>query len=73
MGQLKFYLLIIVKEAVVSFLPTDNMELENKSSGWHLESGIILQQAIRLTCILFPIGYLYYPSSFLQLSFDFGE
>lgn len=32
MGQLKFYLLFILEEAVVSFLPTGNTELENKKS-----------------------------------------
>lgn len=32
MGQLKFYLIIILEEAVGSFLSTDNMELENKKS-----------------------------------------
>jgi len=31
-GQLKFCLIVILEEAVVSFLPTDNMELEKKKS-----------------------------------------
>lgn len=30
MGQLKFYLLVVLEEAVVSFLPADEIELENK-------------------------------------------